>query len=350
VLILDDTTLLKQGRHSVGVARQYSGALGQRANCQTLVSLTLARGEVPVPLALRLYLPRVWADDAPRRQQVGVPAEIPFQSKGEMALAELDRVRAAGVTFETVLADAGYGHSAEFRQALSARGLCWAVGVRSTLQVYPADVALTPPHRAVPGGRPPRHPIPSVASCSAAAMIAALGPRAFHRVTWRRGTKGPLAAAFAAVRVRVADGPLRAHKQRQPGAAAWLVCERRRGGQRKFYLTNHPATATRATLVRAIKARWVCEQAHQQMKDELGLDHYEGRSWRGLHHHALLSMIAFAFLQHWRLSHPAGGKKTGAQSRSPTASDPARRAPSPVPGHPGRASPMSQLPLRATAA
>jgi SRSO17 transposase len=351
VLIIDDTALPKQGRHSVGVARQYCGALGKTANCQTLVSLTLARGEVPVPLALRLYLPEEWAADRARCRRARVPAEIGFHAKGDLALAELDRVRAAGVTFGTVLADAGYGTRAEFRHALSARGLCWAVGVLRTQKVYPATVRLAPP-RAGPRGRPPKHPTPSARSHSAEATIVALGPRAFRRLVWRQGTKGPLAAEFAAVRVRVADGPLMARAQHRPGAPAWLVCERRASGERKYYLTNHAATVSLTTLARAIKARWVCEQAHQQMKEELGLDHYEGRSWRGLHHHALLSMIAFTFLQHWRLIHAPGGKKTSAPARSAASAHAAGGAAGAARGRPHRAPPMSALPRppRATAA
>jgi len=342
VLIIDDTALPKQGRHSVGVARQYCGALGKTANCQTLVSLTLARGEVPVPLALRLYLPREWTEEQRRAQRVGVPPGVTFQTKAALALAELDRVRAAGVTFGAVLADAGYGTSAAFRQALAARGLTWAVGVLRTQKVYPATVRLHPP-RAQLTGRPPQHLVPSTRSVPAATMIAALGQRAFRRLVWRRGTKGLLAAEFAAVRVRVADGPLRARAQHQPGALAWLVCERRAGGEQKYYLTNHPARTSLLTLARTIKARWVCEQAHQQMKEELGLDHYEGRSWRGLHHHVLLSMIAFAFLQHWRLTHPAGGKKISPSPR-PAASPHAARRAAGAPGrHPRSARPMSAL-------
>jgi len=327
VLIIDDTALPKQGRHSVGVARQYCGTLGKTANCQTLVSLTLARGEVPVPLALRLYLPEEWTDVPARRRRAGVPPELPFRSKGRIALAELDRVRAAGVIFGTVLADAGYGTSAQFRQALSARGLCWAVGILARQQVYPADVS-------VASRAPPRS--------TARAMLAARGPRAWRRLTWRRGTKGPLRGSFAAVRVREA---VRKQGRYQPGAAAWLVGERRVSGEVKYYLTNHPAGTPVRTLARAIKARWICEQAHQQMKEELGLDHYEGRSWRGLHHHALLSMIAFAFLQHWRLTHPSGGKKTAPNGERPTSAPHlAGGAARPLRGHPRRARPMSTLP------
>ncbi len=208
VLIIDDTTFVKQGRHSVGVARQYCGALGKRANCQTLVSLTLARGEVPVAVALRLYLPEEWAGDPARCGEAGVPEEVSFRPKWQLALDELDRARAAGVTFDVVLADAGYGTCAEFRQGLSARGLTWAVGILSTQKVYPAAVRLAAP-RKPPTGRPQTHPVPSAPSQPVAALIASLGRTAFHRLTWRRGTKGPLTAAFARCRVKVADGPRR---------------------------------------------------------------------------------------------------------------------------------------------
>jgi len=345
VLILDDTALPKQGRHSVGVARQYCGALGKTANCQVLVSLTLARGEVPMPVSLRLYLPQEWADDPVRRARAKVPADLAFQPKGAMALAEVDRLLAAGVRFGAVLADAAYGTSAALRAALSARRLTWAVGVLSTQHVYPLTVEVRPParrgRRGKRGGRPARHPLPSEPSVPAAAMIDALGPRAFRRVTWRPGTKGPLAVDIAAVRVRVADGPAIAGGRHLPGAEAWLVCERRADGERKYYLVNLPATASRRALVRLLKARWVCEQGHQQLKEELGLDHYEGRSWGGLHHHALLTQIAFAFLQHRRLQlvrraprragqperHFArrGGKKIGLAAR-PRATAPALAA------------------------
>lgn len=307
VLIIDDTALVKQGRHSVGVARQYCGELGKQANCQALVSLTLAQGEVPLPVALRLYLPREWAEDAERRSRAGVPEDVGFRTKGQIALAELDRVREAGARFGCVLADADYGNAAEFRQGLTARGLTWAVGILPTQKLYPAGVELHWPAPAGTGhktGRPRKHPVPSAPATSARDTIAALGTRAFRRVTWRRGTKGALRAEFAAVRVVVADGPKASLGRHLPGEEAWLVCERRSGGETKYYLSNLPATATLRELAATIKARWSCEQAHQQMKEELGLDHYEGRSWRGLHHHALLSMIAFAFLQHLRL----GGK------------------------------------------
>lgn len=303
VLIVDDTAIVKQGKHSVGVARQYCGELGKRANCQSLVSITLATAEVPIPVALRLYLPRTWTEDAARLKRGGVPEGIGFRSKGEIALAELDRVQGAGARFGCVLADAGYGSSAEFRGGLSERALRYAVGILPTQKVYAADVELTMPEPKATG-RPRKHGIPSAPAVAAADMIASLGERAFRRITWREGTKGALSCAFAALRVRVADGPTDASGGHLPGEEAWLVCERRESGERKYYLTNHPPGTWLRTLARLIKARWSCEQAHQQMKRELGLDHFEGRNWRGLHHHALMSMLAFAFLQHLRL----GGK------------------------------------------
>ncbi|HEX8886054.1 MAG TPA: IS701 family transposase [Noviherbaspirillum sp.] len=313
VLIVDDTALPKQGKHSVGVKRQHCGVLGKQANCQVLVSLTLARKEVPVPIALRLYLPEEWAQDEARRAAARVPESMTFETKGDIALAQIDAALADGVRFGMVLADAGYGSSAGFRAGLTQRGLRWAVGVQPTQKVYPADVTLDRPANP-PVGRPAKYAKPSVPSVSVVQMIDTLGPKALRRCSWRCGTKGRLSARFAAVRVRVADGELISHGQHLPGQAAWLVCEARSTGERKYYFTNHPPNTPRRTLVRAIKARWACEQAHQQLKDELGLDHYEGRSWLGLHHHALLTMMAFTYLQHRRLaSNLQTGEKTSSQ-------------------------------------
>jgi SRSO17 transposase len=315
VLIVDDTTLLKQGRHSVGVARQYSGQAGKTTNCQCLVSLTLARGEVPVPIALRLFLPKEWTATPARLDRAGVPAAAcTARTKGEIALAELDRVRAAGVMAGTVLADAGYGASAPFRHALTTRHLRWAVGIPHTQKVFPVGVRVPAPRARSPRGRPRKHGVPSHVSRSAAQILE--GAR-WRSVTWRRGTRGPLRAQFAAVRVRVADGARASHGRHLPGEVAWLVGEERANGVRKYYLTNHPAGTRLRTLAAVIKARWSCEQAHQQMKEELGLDHFEGRGWLGLHHHALFSMLAFTFLQHLRLG-PPRRKKNAARPAART--------------------------------
>jgi SRSO17 transposase len=346
VLIIDDTALLKQGRHSVGVARQYAGAAGKTTNCQTLVSLTLARDEVPVGVALRLFLPAEWTDDPARCRAVGVPEDrLAYRTKLEIALEELDRLQAAGVTWGCVLADAGYGISATFRQALSARGLTWAVGIPRIQKVYPAEVTTRMPTPA-PGvrhGRPRRHPVPSTVSVPAEQVLAAAR---WRRLTWRTGTKGPLSARFAARRIVVADGTQNAGGQHLPGEAAWLVGEWRDTGERKYYLTNHPPRTALRRLAAAIKARWSCEQAHQQLKEELGLDHFEGRTWLGLHHHALMTLISFAFLQHLRLREITRARRRGenaARERRSATAVAAGDPPRPARPRPCRAAPMSEM-------
>jgi len=309
VLVIDDTAMPKKGARSVGVAAQYASTLGKTANCQTLVSLTLARGEVPVMIALRLFLPESWTSAAVRLKRAGVPAEHrAARTKPEIALAEIDRVITAGVRFGYVLADAGYGLSAPFRQGLTARGLAWAVGILGRQKVYPADVKLIFP---VAGrGRPRQRHIPDLLSRPAEDMLA---DAKWKNVSWRLGTKGKLKARFAAVRVRIADGPPQRIKdkgqQHLPGEEAWLIGEHRTSGEKKYYLANLPAKTDLRTLAATIKARWICEQAHQQLKEELGLDHFEGRSWQGLHRHALMTMIAYAFLQHRRLAQVGRKKK-----------------------------------------
>jgi SRSO17 transposase len=300
-LIIDDTALVKQGKLSVGVAHQYCGQLGKKANCQCLVTLTLARDEIPVPIMMRLYLPDQWCTDAERRKVAKVPATYEFKEKWRIGLDGIDSLMAKGVLFGDVLVDAGYGVCAEFRQGLIARGLTWAVGVLSTQGVYPLSVKLELPTKSKRGGRPFKHPRPDQTSIAAKDAIAALGEGAFQCVSWRHGTKGPLAQEFAAVRVRAADGQEVSRGVHLPGAEVWLVCERRSNGEVKYYFTNHSADAPLMTIVRAIKARWSCEQGHQQMKEELGLDHFECRSWVALSHHVTLTMIAFAFLQTWRI-------------------------------------------------
>ena len=307
-LIIDDTALPKKGRHSVGVAPQYASALGKTANCQSLVSVTLASREVPVMVGLRLFLPETWTDDPERMARARVPKDRQTAlTKPEIAIEEIDRVIASGARFGCVLADAGYGSSGSFRQALSERGLLWAVGLSRRQNVYPADVALTFP--VAKAGKRRKYHVPDRPPVSAEAMLA---KEKWKKISWRRGTKGRLTCLFAACRVRVADG----HKHRMldnrvqcmPGDEVWLVGERRSTGEQKYYVSNLPADTTLKMLVAAIKARWVCEQAHQQLKEELGLDHFEGRSWTGLHRHALMTMIAYAFLQSRRLK-AAGRKK-----------------------------------------
>jgi len=299
-LIIDDTALPKKGTESVGVAHQYCGALGKQANCQSLVSLTLARDDVPLPIGLHLYLPESWATDKKRRKKVGVPDDVVFRPKWQIALDEVRRLKDAAVHFGTVLGDAGYGACSEFRRGLSAMNLLWAVGIVCEQKLYPVNARARMP-RPARTGRPRERALPTHARRSAKQIIARLGESAWQRISWRNGTKGRLEADFIAVRVRVADGPKTHNGVHLPGDEGWLVAERRHTGETKYHLTNHPSDTSLKPLAAAIKARWSCEQAHQQLKEELGLDHFEGRSWRGLHHHALMTLICFAFLQGERL-------------------------------------------------
>jgi SRSO17 transposase len=252
--------------------------------------------------------------------RAGVPKERQVAlTKPEIAIEEVDRIVASGARFGCVLADAGYGSSGAFRQALSERGLSWAVGLSRRQTVYPADVALIFP--VAKTGKRRRYHIPDRPPVSADAMLAG---ETWQKINWRRGTRGRLTCLFAARRVRVADG----HKHRMldnrmqcmPGDEVWLVGERRSTGEQKHYVSNLPADTTLKRLAATIKARWICEQAHQQLKEELGLDHFEGRSWTGLHRHALMTMIAYAFLQSRRLK-AAGRKKKN--RRTATAAQPA---------------------------
>ena len=237
-------------------------------------------------------------------------------TKPEIAIEEIDRVIASGVRFGCVLADAGYGSSGPFRQALSERGLLWAVGLSRRHNVYPADVGLTFP--VAKTGRRRQYHMPDRPPVSTEAMLS--GER-WRKISWRRGTKGRLTCLFAARRVRIAEG----HKHRMldnrmqcmPGDEVWLVGERRSTGEQKYYVSNLPADTTLKMLAAAIKARWICGQAHQQLKEELGLDHFEGRSWTGLHRHALMTMIAYAFLQTRRLK-AAGRKKKSRRTAATT--------------------------------
>jgi SRSO17 transposase len=341
-LVIDDTALPKKGSHSVGVAAQYASSLGKTSNCQSLVSVTLASREVPVMVGLRLFLPESWTDDADRMEQARVPPERQIaMTKPEIAIEEIDRVIASGARFGCVLADAGYGSSGPFRQSLSERGLLWAVGISRRQNVYRADIGLIFPEAAT--GRHRKYHVPDGVAVSAELMLA---DAKWQRISWRRGTKGKLTCRFAARRVRVADG----HKHRMsdgrvqamPGEEeVWLVGERRTTGEQKYYLSNLPADATLKMLAAAIKARWICEQAHQQLKEELGLDHFEGRSWTGLHRHCLMAMIAFAFLQSRRLK--AAGRKKKSRGATSTADHAGHQASHSPPLHATTTPPMPSL-------
>ncbi|MVN88498.1 IS701 family transposase [Deinococcus sp. HMF7620] len=300
VLIIDDTCLTKFGSKSVGVGRQYSGQAGKITNCQCLVSVTLARDEIPIPLRLRLFLPTEWSSNPARCVRAGVPVEHPLRStKWEIALREIDDLSGT-IQYGMVLADAGYGVNAAFRRALTARGLRWSVGTVKTQRVYPAHVRLIP----IPQhfrGRPPRHPTPSEETES---IESVLSQEAWTRVMWRHGTKGPLIGTFAAKYVRLADGNENARGQHLPGESAWIIGEQRARGEKKYYLCNLPPETAFEHLIQITKQRWACELGHRELKQDVGLNHFEGRSWQGLHHHAVLCLVALLFLQWLRLSQP----------------------------------------------
>jgi len=324
-LVIDDTALPKKGNHSVGVTAQYASSLGKTSNCQSLVSVTLASREVPVMVGLRLFLPESWTVDVERMERARVPPERQIAlTKPEIAIEEIDRVIASGARFGCVLADAGYGSSGPFRQALSERGLRWAVGISRRQNVYRAEIGLIFPQAAT--GRQRKYHVPDDVAVSAERMLA---DAKWQQISWRRGTKGKLTCLFAARRVRVAEGHrhrmIDGRVQAMPAEQdVWLVGEKRTTGEQKYYLSNLPADATLKTLAAAIKARWICEQAHQQLKEELGLDHFEGRSWTGLHRHCLMAMIAFAFLQARRLK--AAGRKKKNRGATATADDAGHQA------------------------
>jgi SRSO17 transposase len=276
-------------------------------------------------LVLRLFLPESWTSDRSRLKAAGVPvAYRKARTKTAIALCELDRVIAVGVRFGCVLADAAYGANANLRNELTARKLAWAVGIPRHLKVYAADVKIIQPPARKGGGGRRRLPLPDTLPITAEDMLA---KATWRTISWRTGTKGKLRADFAAVRIRPADGPARRRGKilrHLPGQEIWLVGERRSSGETKYYLSNLPPKTSLRTLAKTIKERWVCEQGHQQLKEELGLDHFEGRSWQGLHRHALMTMLAYAFLQHRRL---ASAKRKKKNRRTSASTEPARSSP-----------------------
>lgn len=323
LLVIDDTGLVKQGTKSVGVSRQYCGELGKKANCQAIVTLTLVHQEVPVPVAMQLYLPESWTKDPKRLDEARVPeSERAFRTKAQIALDLVDKLLAAGVEFGAITVDAGYGIGREFRHGLSQRSRYWAAGIRGSQLVYASGVVV---HGAKATSS---HPM------TAEEMINQLGDKAFRRVSWRMGTKGVLSERFACVRCRVADGEPIENDRHLPGEELWLVCEWRANGEKRYYVCKLAKRSSHRRIARLIKGRWACEQMHEQSKQELGLDHFEGRSWPGLHRHLLMVMISFTFLQHLRFKYPETGKKNRPQpiqSSRPPAS--AQFAGSPPSGH-----------------
>jgi len=292
--VIDDTSFPKQGRHSVGVQRQYCGALGKKANCQAAPSVHYVSPHGHYPLDLRLYLPAPWLSDPRRLDQAGVPpAERRARTKPQIALELLDRVRGEGLPGWAVVTDAGYGASPEFRDGVAQRGLGYLAGVSGDFVAFAEAPTWVPPgaagrgrpatrHRLAPGSPPP------VALRELAKQVR------LRKVTWREGTKGKLSARFAWLRVWPGQGW-------QEGACAgtgpvWLLIEEQADGKLKFAFSNLPPGTGCKRAVRLWKSRWPVEQGYQQLKEELGLDHFEGRSRRGFHHHAAMTILADGFL------------------------------------------------------
>jgi SRSO17 transposase len=309
-LILDDTGFPKKGKHSVGVARQYCGQLGKQDNCQVAVSLSVANEHASLPIAWRLYLPREWADDPARRAAAGVPDEIVFQTKTQIALAQLRAARAAGIEAEVALLDAGYGTDTDLRDGITEIGLPYVVGIQSTTSLWPPGVQPLPPKPWSGRGRPTRairrdaehQPV------SAKQLALSLPNKAWRRVTWREGTNTKLASRFAAVRVRPAH---RDYQRSAPRPEEWCLIEwpADQAEPTKYWLSTLPATISRRALVNTAKLRWRIERDYQELKQELGLGHYEGRGWRGFHHHATLCIAAYGFLVCEREAIPPSGQR-----------------------------------------
>ena len=301
--IIDDTGFPKQGKHSVGVARQYCGMLGKQDNCQVAVSVSLANEQASVPVAYRLYLPKEWADDPVRRKKAGVPAELKFATKPEIALQQLEELLAQGAPKYCVLADAGYGVNYEFRQGLTDLGLPYIVGITSVVAVWPPGLEPLPPKAYSGMGRPPVMPRRTNRRqpTSVKDLAHGLPASAYQTIRWREGTNDVLSGRFAAVRVRYAGGNIgRARLQPEQ----WLLVEWPANDAEplKYYLSTLPEDIPLNELVAQAHRRWRIERDYQDLKQELGLGHYEGRGWRGFHHHATLSIAAYGFLVSERLT------------------------------------------------
>lgn len=279
--IVDDTGFLKSGTHSVGVQRQYTGTVGKITNCQVGVSLTIATASEHLPIDFELYLPRSWTEDPVRRKEAKIPDEIEFRTKPELALAMIDRALDNGVPRGRVSVDSAYGHSTKFRRELRKRKLDYAVAVKCTTKVWQLDTLERRCGKC------------TLSVAEYAKKIAEEG--GFRRITWREGTNGKLSARFAARRVLpIADG----ESKRAEREVVWLLMEWEKGEPEpgKFYFITAPSTMTKRELVRLVKQQWRIEHSYRTLKGELGLDHFEGRRFKGWHHHMSVALSCYAFL------------------------------------------------------
>jgi SRSO17 transposase len=309
--IVDDTGLPKQGRHSVGVARQYCGQLGKQDNCQVAVSLSIANHQASLPVAYRLYLPQDWASDPERRRKAGVPEEVGFTTKPEIALEQLRWACEAGLPRGVVLLDAGYGNNGELRTDITALGLSYAAGILSTTTVWAPGTGPLPAKTWSGRGRPPKLVRRSALHRPASVKDLALGlPKgAWRTITWREGTAEWLSSRFARLRVRVAH---RDYQLTDSRPEEWLLIEWPAGEDEptKYWLSTLPEDITFRRLVDVTKLRWRIERDYQELKQEVGLGHFEGRGWRGFHHHATLCIAAYGFLISERETIPPSGSRS----------------------------------------
>jgi SRSO17 transposase len=295
--IVDDTGFPKKGTHSVGVARQYCGQVGKQDNCRVAVSLSVATWNASLPVGYRLYLPKEWAGDAERREETEVPKEVRFQTKPEIALDQIRAALAARVDRGVVLADAAYGINTEFRDGLTELGLQYVVGVQNTMTVWEPGKQPLPAKPRGRMGRPPRllrrsnqHQPVSVKQ-----LAMSLPSTAFTEVMWREAGERKLRSRFAAVRIRAAH---RDYEKAEPHCEEWLLIEWPRGEAEptKYWVSTLPPTTKLKALIKIAKQRWIIERDYEELKQELGLGHFEGRNWRGFHHHATLCIAAYGFL------------------------------------------------------
>jgi SRSO17 transposase len=295
--IVDDTGFPKKGKHSVGVTRQYCGQVGKQENCRVAVSLSVATWSSSLPVAYRLYLPKEWAEDAERRKRTEVPEEVEFRTKPDIALDQIRAAVAANLQSGVVLADAAYGINTGFREELTKLGLRYAVGVQSSMTVWEPGKQPLPAKSRGKMGRPPRllQRTTDHQPVSVKQLAMSLPSAAFREITWREGTDRKLRSRFAVVRVRPAH---RDYWKAEPHVEEWLLIEWPRGDAEpsKYWISTLPPDTSIKALVKMAKHRWIIERDYEELKQELGLGHFEGRNWRGFHHHATLCIAAYGFL------------------------------------------------------
>jgi SRSO17 transposase len=295
--IVDDTGLVKKGTHSVGVTRQYCGQVGKQENCRVAVSLSISTAEVSLPIAWRLYLPEVWTQDKRRRKATGIPPEIRFQTKPEIALQQIRTALDREIPMAPVLADAAYGNDTRFRDGITELGLLYVMGIQSSVSVWKPGQAPLPKRKWKGIGRPTKllRRDDKHAPVAVRELARNLAPSAWKTVSWRQGTRKPLRSRFAALPVRPAH---RDDERSELRAEEWLLIEwpSQETEPTKYWLSTLPQSTPLKDLVRIAKHRWIIERDYEELKQELGLGHYEGRGWRGFHHHATLCIAAYGFL------------------------------------------------------